>query len=279
MRWKQFFTPVDSMDAVEAKKYIKEHPQGSFTLLDVRQPSEYEAGHISGSKLVPLPELKDRLAEIDSEQPVITYCAIGGRSRVAAQMMAGKNFSKVYNLSGGFKAWQGNSAVGPEDQGLHLFSGKETPEEVLTVAYSLEKGLREFYLLMVPHMKDETSKKLFEKLSEIEINHQKRVFDEYIRMTGYEINRDDFDKKVEDYGMEGGLTTDEYIKLYGSELSSAQDVIGLAMSIEAQALDLYLRSAENISDPDSKKILYQIALEEQAHLQQLGELMNQLKDF
>ena len=276
MRWKQFFTPVDSMNTNEAKQFIENNPQGDFTLLDVRQPGEYEAGHIPGSKLIPLPDLKDRAGEVDPDRPVIVYCAIGGRSRVAAQMLAGNNFSKVYNLSGGFKAWQGNAAIGPEDQGLHLFSGAEKPEEVLTIAFALEKGLREFYLMMIPTLSDEQSRNLFEKLAEIEINHQKRLFDEFIRLTNQDISMDDFDQQVDNYGMEGGLSTEDYLKLYGSDLSSVQNVIGLAMSIEAQALDLYHRAGKNAADPESRNILEQIALEEQAHLRSLGELMDQL---
>ena len=56
MRWKQFLTPVKSMDAVEARDTLAREG-GSFTLLDVRQPEEYEAEHLPGAKLIPLPEL------------------------------------------------------------------------------------------------------------------------------------------------------------------------------------------------------------------------------
>ena len=42
IRLKQLFTPVKSLDAEEGKKYIQDHPEGTFTLLDVRQPGEYE---------------------------------------------------------------------------------------------------------------------------------------------------------------------------------------------------------------------------------------------
>jgi sulfur-carrier protein adenylyltransferase/sulfurtransferase len=44
------------------------------------------------------------LGEIDAQKPTLVYFAIGGRSRVAAQMLAGKGFQEVYNLSGGIKA-------------------------------------------------------------------------------------------------------------------------------------------------------------------------------
>ena len=73
MRWKQFLTPVKSMDTDEAKAYMAGHKEGSFTLLDVRQPSEYENARIPGAKLIPLPELADRLGELDPDKPVIPY--------------------------------------------------------------------------------------------------------------------------------------------------------------------------------------------------------------
>ncbi|NTV43835.1 MAG: hypothetical protein HGA63_11105 [Syntrophobacteraceae bacterium] len=49
MKWMQFLTPVASMDSEEARAYIEEHKEGTYTLLDVRQPSEYEKGRIPGA--------------------------------------------------------------------------------------------------------------------------------------------------------------------------------------------------------------------------------------
>ncbi len=73
MKWKQLLTPVKSMGTEEAKAYMDEHKEGTYTLLDVRQPGEYEEDRIPGAKLIPLPELTDRLDELDPEKPVITY--------------------------------------------------------------------------------------------------------------------------------------------------------------------------------------------------------------
>jgi len=73
MLWKQFLTPVKNMAAQEARAYIDKNKEGTFTLLDVRQPKEYEKARIPGAKLVPLPELTDRLGELDPEKPVIAY--------------------------------------------------------------------------------------------------------------------------------------------------------------------------------------------------------------
>lgn len=73
MRWKQLLTPVHSMNVEEARAYMKEHKEGSYTLLDVRQPGEYEKERIPGASLIPLPELPDRLGEIDHDRSIITY--------------------------------------------------------------------------------------------------------------------------------------------------------------------------------------------------------------
>ena len=73
MRWKQFFTPAKSMSAEEARVFMAERSQDAFTLLDVRQPKEYEANHIPGSKLIPIGELDKRLDEIDPTKPTLVY--------------------------------------------------------------------------------------------------------------------------------------------------------------------------------------------------------------
>ena len=113
MQLKKLFTPVGSMDADEAKAYMAGHREGDYTLLDVRQPGEYEDSHLPGAKLMPLPQLSDTYQELDPEKPTIVHCAIGGRSRVAAQMLSGWGFKEVYNLAGGIKAFQGHKATGP----------------------------------------------------------------------------------------------------------------------------------------------------------------------
>jgi rhodanese-related sulfurtransferase/rubrerythrin len=272
MRWKQFLTPVKSLDAPAAKDYMNRAAADAFVLLDVRQPEEYEAEHLPGAKLIPLADLGARLSELDPEKPAIVYCAIGGRSRVASQVLAGKGFKEVFNLSGGIKAWNSEKAVGPQDLGLDLFTGKESPEETLLVAYGLEEGLRRFYESMAPRVTNENARKLFARLSTIEVKHQDRIFSEYLRATGVEVSREDFAKKTFAPAMEGGLTTEDYIRRYQPNLENPAEVISLAMAIEGQALDLYQRAADRAKTAQSRDSLMQIAGEERSHLEQLGKL-------
>jgi rhodanese-related sulfurtransferase len=73
MKFAEFLSRVKTMDADEVRRWLDEKPEGSYTLLDIREPEEYEEGHIPGAVLMPLSELPDRLSEIDPQKPVLTY--------------------------------------------------------------------------------------------------------------------------------------------------------------------------------------------------------------
>ena len=92
MQLTKLFTPVSSMEAEEAQAYMARHREREYTLLDVRQSGEYEDSHLPGAKLMPLPQLPDMYQELDPEKPTLVHCAVGGRSRVAAQMLSGWGF-------------------------------------------------------------------------------------------------------------------------------------------------------------------------------------------
>ena len=73
MRIVDLFSRVKAMEADEARRWMEGRPPESFTLLDVRQPEEYEQGHLPGAVLIPLPELEQRLGELDPRIPVLAY--------------------------------------------------------------------------------------------------------------------------------------------------------------------------------------------------------------
>lgn len=191
-------------------------------------------------------------------------------------MLAGKGFNQVINVSGGIKAWEDPVAFGSEELGLDLLTGNESIEETLIIAYSLEAGLQDFYVTMIDKVDADEVKSLFRKLSDIEVIHQNRILKEYVLITGKEIDRDTFESEQVEKAVEGGLTTDEYIKLFKPDLNVLSDIVDLAMSIEAQAMDLYTRVANRSTDDRSKGALNKIAEEERVHLEQLAKLMDTL---
>ena len=73
MRFSDLLSRIKTMVVDEAQEWLDERPAGSYTLLDVREPEEYEQGHIPGAVLMPLSELPERLSEIDSRKPVLAY--------------------------------------------------------------------------------------------------------------------------------------------------------------------------------------------------------------
>ena len=189
-------------------------------------------------------------------------------------MLKDRGFTDVINMAGGIKAWRGNRAVGPEDTGLYLFSGAETLDQVLVVAYALEQGLQDFYLSMVERVTAAPVKDLFEKLAGIETIHQQRLLTEYRGATGTDLSQDEFEKTQVSEAMEGGLTTEQYLELYQPDLEDETEVISLAMAIEAQALDLYQRTADRTTNEEARLALERIADEERVHLKQLARLLD-----
>ncbi len=191
-------------------------------------------------------------------------------------MMAGKGFEKVYNLSGGIKAWNNEIAIGPPDIGMELFSGRESAEETTIIGFGLEHGLREFYLNMKEKVTSNEAKSLFDKLADIEILHQQQLVELYQKLTGNTVSMEDFDAKTVQPSMEGGMTTEQYLNIYRPDLESEQDILALAMSIEAQALDLYQRAADRADQENTKAALQQIANEERAHIARLAKYIDEM---
>jgi rhodanese-related sulfurtransferase len=76
-------------------------------LIDVREPNEFEGGHILGARNIPMSQMKMRMQEVRSDMPVYLYCQSGMRSARAAQFLHRKGYRDLTQLQGGFKKWSG----------------------------------------------------------------------------------------------------------------------------------------------------------------------------
>ncbi|MDO8484041.1 MAG: molybdopterin-synthase adenylyltransferase MoeB [Candidatus Limnocylindrales bacterium] len=129
----------------EARAQIKEVtpqevdalPAGSTTIVDVREASEWEQGHLPGARHVSKSYIEGQIegAVPDRDAPVILYCAGGVRSLFAAQTLSEMGYTNVASMSGGFQAWKG--------AGLEF----ETP-----VVLSAEQKLRYSRHLLIPEV-------------------------------------------------------------------------------------------------------------------------------
>lgn len=68
-----YFKPVSTWTAGKVRDFLGGRSVDSYNLIDVRQPGEYESGHLPGARLIPIAELTDRLEELDRGKPTITY--------------------------------------------------------------------------------------------------------------------------------------------------------------------------------------------------------------
>jgi len=75
-------------------------------VIDVRQPAEYEAGHVPGSLHIGAGDLPEALERLPADRPIVTICASGYRSSVAASMLRAAGFERVAAVAGGVPDWE-----------------------------------------------------------------------------------------------------------------------------------------------------------------------------
>ncbi len=78
---------------------------GAVTLIDVRNQSEWAAGHLPHARHIPLGYLAERLAEVPRDRPIVVQCQSGARSAIAAAHLQRLGLSNVHDLLGGFQRW------------------------------------------------------------------------------------------------------------------------------------------------------------------------------
>ena len=271
----KLFKPVKSMQADEVRNYIAAHQEGDYLILDVRQPWEYEDAHIPGAQLLPLPELANLYQTLDPAKPTIVQCAVGGRSRVAAQMLSGFGFKEVYNLAGGIKAYQGQKAAGPQELNLDLVRGDETATEITTLACGMERTLQLFYETLLSRTRDTELKDLFLQLAQAEEHHRQRLRELYQQLEPAGQEAAACSDTATSETLEGGFNLKEFMAANEAHLDTVPQVLDLAMMLETQALDLYLRFADRCASQTTKTILFVIADEEKLHLARLGRLLEE----
>ncbi len=91
------------ISAVELKQRLDRGDK--LTIVDVREPNEYQINRIAGSQLIPLGEIPRRYAELDPNAELVIQCKMGGRSAKAADYLRSVGFKRVLNLKGGILDW------------------------------------------------------------------------------------------------------------------------------------------------------------------------------
>ncbi len=179
----------------------------------------------------------------------------------------------MYNLKGGITAWQGRTAFGPAEMGMAYLKGDEKPPEVVVLAYGMETGLSEWYTAIAETTPQPEVKSLLKRLAGIEENHRQKLFNLYQTLDRTVTDQGQFETRIVSKLMEGGFTTEEFMEQNKEAMNTRENVLGIAMMLETQALDLYLRYSRKSQDHRSKAVFHDLGEEEKRHLASLGRLM------
>ena len=267
MNWDTFFEDAENVTAEETRRFIETGEPDRYQLVDVRQPKEYEQAHLPGAILLPLAELPNRQGELNQDKPTIVYCRNGVRSKAACQLLNQGGVKHVFNMTGGILSWQGVQVEGDSEAGLEFFANGNFTT-TFELAYQMEDGLRHFYQALADYSVLATEKELLLRLAAFEDDHMTRLEERYGASGGAG------ELKV----MEGGLDIDRMVETFKGQLGSVQQVLQLAMKLEAQAFDLYRRLTWKHHGDDTVGFYRQMADDEQRHLLQLSRELDRLLD-
>ncbi len=98
-----------AMPAISWRELLEKKEQ--VVLVDTRTAEEFSFGTIPGALNIPLDEMRERLAEIPADKPVVLFCAVGLRGYLAQRILMGRGYRDVRNLMGGYKTF--STAVAP----------------------------------------------------------------------------------------------------------------------------------------------------------------------
>jgi len=180
-------------------------------------------------------------------------------------------------MEGGIRAWKGMVAHGPPEAGMAFFSPAADTEEIVGLAWSLEEGSKLFYQGVAEQFSgDEEALKMFGWLVSAEENHEKHLLATYESLTGikpdFEKLRTKFTDSLNGSVMEGGVAVKETLEWIKDK--NVSESLELAMAVEVNAFDLYIKMSRAIEDKNAQQIFRKLSEEEQGHLERLADLLD-----
>jgi rhodanese-related sulfurtransferase/rubrerythrin len=244
-----------------------------FSLVDVRQPDEYEAGHIPGARLLPLSEFERRLFELTDERDLVFYCHSGKRSAMASMLASEAELTPkhIYSLRGGFAGWEGDELTGYP--AVAVFEGLESDSDFLRAAMDLEKGAELFYERLTQIFNTGPIASALADLAKVEIAHARLLYQHLKRiepeLPPFQTLYDGFPGEI----LEGGQRLEDALaRIVNDDRNPCITALETAIDIEHAAYDLYKIMAEGAEGP-TRRALLDIAQAEKAHMRKLAELL------
>ncbi len=261
-----------SISPQELETFIRLRNVKKYLLIDVRQPGEYEEGHIPGAKLIPVMKLVANLYQLPRDRDLVFYCRNDGRSMAAATLVLEENItdSKVYHLNGGIIAYEGK--LQRDQPQLKIFPADIGLCEQLKIAMDLEKGALKFYRYLSRRFKAEKCGQTFAQLSQAEWDHAKAIFEVLTPLSEEKKSFEHCFDRLEGDILEGGNDLRQLQRKAATIKDNAcVSLIELALEIEYSAFDLYRNIAENQEDARARELFWNLAQAEKKHIHKLSQ--------
>ncbi|MGZ4111019.1 MAG: rhodanese-like domain-containing protein [Tumebacillaceae bacterium] len=110
----QIIDGVNQISADELKEKLEESGK-NVKFIDVREPGEYDAGHIPGVPLIPMNQIPARFGEVGEADEYVFICRSGNRSHMVAKFLKDNGIENVTNFNGGMLSWSGPIKQGMEE--------------------------------------------------------------------------------------------------------------------------------------------------------------------
>jgi len=194
------------------------------------------------------------------------------RSRAAAAVLAREGFKEAYSMEGGIHAWKGLRATGAPDAGMAHFEPAKRPEELIALAWMLEEGSCKFYKEMGIREKSPEAVALFQGLWGDEEKHKSSLFGIYQRLSGKDSDPGFPQALVslesgDDY-LEGGIGLKKALEW--SRGKGLRDILEFSMSLEVNAIDLYIKMERRVDGKEAKEVFLALSNQERNHLKRLS---------
>ena len=264
------FKKAPSISAAEVHTYIQERQPLEYCLLDVRQPAEYQEGHLPGAKLLPIGQLQGCMSELDREKPLIVYCRTGSRSNSAAALLMAAGFKQVLNMNGGIVRYNGMIASGPPEAGMFCFPESLSPVQLTAVAWFLEDGVLSFLEGISDAGLSASEREVLGVLAGIKQLHKEKLRQLYQDLTR-QIPSEKFPADVLDLPgeqiMVGCVKVSDAIQW--AKGKSSGEVLEMLISLSANAYDLYLKLVRIANSEETRKVLSLLAKEEESNINEI----------
>jgi len=274
---------IKTLSPAEVKAILDEDKRGEFLLIDVRQPVEYEEGHLPGSVLMPLDELESRrdelFRELYSGRKTIIYCRSGRRSMAAAIALCDLGLKNLYILEGGLNNWNFKTLKGKMEKKSRVLGKTADVKDVLVIAMKIEKMAYDYYTSARDKAKFTTARMVFHQLGDVELSHMRRL---YLRLTS-ELpesaglsNIDNYLKQFDKESNDVDIEVNAVLMQDYQEMKSEADALEIAIEREYLANDFYKRAASVVDDDEVKALLHGLSHDERGHAATLLHQLTQV---